>query len=361
MLHVRGDLGKVGRGAVAGATAAAAVAGAVVLLGLVVTAPVAAPLTQVSIGIANTASDVGFFIADKKGYFRDQGIAVTMTPFASATRMIAPLGTGQLDVGGGTVAAGLYNAVERGIALRIVADKGSVKDGYEFSTLLVRKDLVDTGRYRSLADLKGMTIAASGQGAGSESALNEALKKGGLKFSDVNVVYMGFPEQLAAYRNKAIDAGITNEPTMTRTIRDGFALRASPATIYPGQQTAVVLYAERFAKNRALAQKFMNAYLRAVRDYNDALHDGRLAGPTARDIIAILTEYTAIKDPGIYAGMTAFAVNPDGGVNAASLENDLAFFRERGLVGSKVSVDQVIDGSFAAAAVQALGRYREPN
>ena len=118
MLHVRGDLGKVGRGAVAAATAAtaaAAVPGAVVLLGLVVTAPVAAPLTQVSIGIANTASDVGFFIADKKGYFRDQGIAVTMTPFASATRMIAPLGTGELDVDGGPVAAGLYNAVERGI------------------------------------------------------------------------------------------------------------------------------------------------------------------------------------------------------------------------------------------------------
>ena len=96
-----------------------------------------------------------------------------------------------------------------------------------------------------------------------------------------------------------------------------------------------MLFAENFATRRALAQQFMNAYLRAVRDYNDALHDGRLAGPTARDIIAILTAYTAIKDPGIYAGMTAFAVNPDGGVNAASLENDLAFFRERGLSAAR--------------------------
>ena len=89
-----------------------------------------------------------------------------MTGFASAAKMIVPLGTGELDVGGGTVSAGLYNAVERGIRIRIVADKGSVRDGYEFSTLLVRKDLVDSGQFKTLADLKGMTIATASQGAG---------------------------------------------------------------------------------------------------------------------------------------------------------------------------------------------------
>ena len=67
----------------------------------------------------------------------------------------------------------------------------------------MRKDLADSGRYKSLADLKGMTIATASQGAGSESSLNEALKKGGLKFTDVNVVYMGFPEMLAAFRTRA--------------------------------------------------------------------------------------------------------------------------------------------------------------
>jgi NitT/TauT family transport system substrate-binding protein len=210
---------------------------------------------QVNVGLTDTSSDVAFFIADKKGYFRNEGIAVTTTSFASAAKMIAPLGTGQLDVGGGTVAAGLYNAVERGINIKIVADKASIKDGYEYSTLLVRKDLADSGRYKDLSDLKGMTIAAAAQGAGSESSLNEALKKGGLKFSDVNVVYMGFPEMLAAFKNKGIDAGVTNEPTVTRSISEGFAVRASKNAIYPGQQTAVALYSDEFIKRRAVAQK----------------------------------------------------------------------------------------------------------
>nr|MBA2690379.1 ABC transporter substrate-binding protein [Burkholderiales bacterium] len=98
---------------------------------------VVAQATEVRIGIPNVSSDVGFFIADKKGYFRQEGLNVTFTSFNSAAKMMAPLGAGQLDVGGGTVSAGLYNAVARGIHLKIVADKGSIKPGYGFSSLLV--------------------------------------------------------------------------------------------------------------------------------------------------------------------------------------------------------------------------------
>jgi NitT/TauT family transport system substrate-binding protein len=251
--------------------------------------------------------------------------------------------------------------VERGINMKIVADKASVKDGYEYSTLLVRKDLADSGRYKSLADLKGMNIATGAQGSGSESSLNEALKKAGLKFGDVNVVYMGFPEMLAAFKNKGIDACITNEPTVTRAIQGGFAVRGSKDTIYPGQQTAVVLFSDEFIKQRPVAQKFMNAYIRALRDYNDALKDGRLAGPGADGIIAILNEYTNIKDPAAYRAMTPFAANPDGHVNAASLKNDFEFFRERNLVSGRVTVDQVVDNSFADETVRKLGKYQPRN
>jgi NitT/TauT family transport system substrate-binding protein len=322
--------------------------------------PVAHAQTEtVTIGITNSATDGGFFIADKKGYFRAEGIAVKTTPFASAASMIAPLGRGQLDVGGGTVAAGLYNAVEQGVFLRIVADKGSVTDKLEYSTLVVRKDLVESGRYKSLADLKGMTIAAASPGSGSESSLNEALKKGGLKFTDVKAVYMGFPQMFVALTNKGIDACVTNEPTLTRALREGAAVRASKDVIYPGQQTAVVLYSEDFLqKRRPVAQKFLNAYIRAVRDYNDAILGGRLAGPNAAEIISILTESTEIKDRETYAAMNAFAVNPNGGVNVDTLKNDFNFFKERGLVSSKVTVEQVIDTSFAQEAVRLLGPYK---
>src|SRR5215470_17426578 len=202
---------------------------------------------QVRIGIARTLSDAGYYLADAMGFFRDEGLEVTLTGFNSAAQMIAPLGTGELDVGGGTVSAGFYNAVGRGILIRIVADQASMKPGYGYSSLMVRKDHVDVGRYRSFADLKGMKVAIAAPGTGTASALNEALKKGGLSYNDIEVVYIGFPEHLAAYKNKAIDASITNEPTMTRAIDDAVAVRvAGNDVIYPDQQTAVMFFSDDF-------------------------------------------------------------------------------------------------------------------
>ena len=334
---------------------------ATIFIALIVAAGVKAE--PLNIGTANTATDVGFYLAEARGYFREVGIEPKLVPFNSAAQMIAPLGAGHLDVGGGTVAAGLYNSAARGINLRIVADKGSITKDYEYSTLVIRKDLASDGKYKSLADLKGLKLAAAGLGAGSESALNEALKKGGLRFDDINIVHMGFPEMLAALSNRAIDGGVTNEPTLSLVLQKGIAVRASPEVIYPGQQTAAVLYSEQFMRTkRPLAERFMVAYLRAVRDYNSALKDGKLQGPDAEEIIKVLVEFTPVKDPKIYREMNAFAVDPDGRLNLAALDNDLAFFSERGLIAdAKITTKSVVDSSFIEAAVAKLGPYKKPN
>ncbi len=315
---------------------------------------------QVRIGISRTISDVGYYLADAMGFFRAEGMEVSISGFNSAAQMIAPLGIGELDVGGGTVSAGFYNAVGRGILIKIVADQASMKLGYGYSSLLVRKDHIDTGRYRSYADLKGMKIAIAAPGTGTASALNEALKKAGLKYSDVEVVYIGFPEHLAAYKNKAIDASITNEPTMTRAIDDAVAVRvAGNDVIYPDQQTAVTFFSDDFIKNRRdLGERFMRAYIRAVRVYNDALQDNRIAGRGAEDVIGVLVKYTGIKDAGVFRRLVPNWVNPDGEVNMTGLKKDLAFFRELGLIEKKdITVERVVDNSFAQAAVAKLGRY----
>jgi NitT/TauT family transport system substrate-binding protein len=318
-----------------------------------------AQMAPVRIATANVSSDIGFFIADKKGYFRDEGISVTFTSFNSAAKMIAPLGSGQLDVGGGTASAGLYNAVARGINVKIVADKGSIAPGYGFSSLLVRKDHVTSGRYKSYADLKGMKVAIGAAGTGTASALNEAMKKGGLKYADAEVLEIAFPQHVLAYSNKAIDASITNEPTTTRALQSGVAVRvAGNDTIYPNQQTAVVLYSGEFIKKSPdVARKFMRAYIRAIREYNDSLIDGKIVGPNAEEIISILTEYTAIKDSNVYREIVPNACDPNGKVNAASLSKDLEFFREQNLIHGDVTTAQVIDNSFAEMAVRDLGPY----
>src|ERR1700686_3123656 len=67
----------------------------------------------VTVGAASTTSDAPIYIADRKGFFRAEGIDVKITNFRSAADMVAPLGAGQLDAGAGSAGAGLHNAGAR--------------------------------------------------------------------------------------------------------------------------------------------------------------------------------------------------------------------------------------------------------
>ena len=53
---------------------------------------------------------------------------------------------------------GLFNAIRRGIPLRIVTDRARAVPGTRFNCLMVRKSLVDSGRIKALA----VTSAARG-------------------------------------------------------------------------------------------------------------------------------------------------------------------------------------------------------
>ena len=60
----------------------------------------------VRVGIVGASSDAPFFIADAKGYFSAEGLSLELTSFDSGAKMVAPLGTGDLDAGGGAVSVG---------------------------------------------------------------------------------------------------------------------------------------------------------------------------------------------------------------------------------------------------------------
>ena len=320
--------------------------------------PAALAAEKVVVATARTISDAGLYMAMDNGWFQEEGLDVEMVGFDTAARMIAPLGRGDLDVGGGTVSAGLYNAVARGIRLRIVADKGSIKPGYAYAGIVIRKDHVDSGRFKSLADLSGMRIAVVGKGTSNESALNEALKHGGRAWGDATPVELSFPQMVVALRNKAIDGAMMNEPTISQVVREAIAVKAADYNdFYPGQQTAVLIYSEKFAtERRQTAQKFMRAYIRGLRFYVGSLANGRISGANAERVIDILMRHTGVTDRDVYRQAAPSGVDPDGRIGAASLRNDLILFKQENLIDKpEMRVEDIIDMSFVEDALQVLG------
>lgn len=310
----------------------------------------------VRIGVVNSASDVVAFLAQERGYLRDEGLDANFITFNSSGAMIAPLGVGDLDVGGGAGTVGLYNAVERGIAVRLVADKAHSAPGFPYEAFLVRKDLIDSGQFKSFSDLKGRKIVMLGVGISDEAVLNEALKKGGLKLGDVERIYMAMPQQLPAFLNKAIDASIVPEPISSEIVKAGAAVKFSSSdVIYPNHQLAGVTFGARIiGEKRDIGVRYMKAYIRAARFYNDGVRDGKIVGANADEIVRVLQKYTEVKDDATLRAMSAFAMDKNGRLKIDSLEKDWSYFVEQGWINKEVSVSRIIDTDFVEKALLAL-------
>jgi NitT/TauT family transport system substrate-binding protein len=318
-------------------------------------------MKTVKVGTTNLSSDIGLFLAQKRGYFTAEALKVDLIPFDSGAKMVAPLGAGDLDAGAGAASAGLYNGINRGLKLKMVADKGTNIAGYSYKALMVRKDLIDSGAFKSLADLKGKKVAIIANGAADESVINQALKKAGLADGDIEKVFLPFPQHLAAFANKAIDAAISAEPGVTAMVRNNVAVRfVGLDDFYPVQQTAMLLINGKFAEDRKTVTAFLKAYLRAVRDYDATLKDGKIAGPGAEDMIKDIAEMTGIKDMALLHQMVPVFFDPDGQVDRASIDTDLAYFKSRGLVASDINTDGVVDMSFVDALKPVLGPFAKP-
>ena len=324
------------------------------------TSPSAAAPTAtdvVRIGDLGVVSDAPFYIAEDLGFFKQQGIEVKMTRFASSPAVIAPLTQGQIDVAGGSPTAGLYNAIGLGSGFKIVADKAKTPKGFGYNGLIIRKDLWDSG-VKDLAALKGKTIAIlGGKGSSSDAGLYRAATDLNLKLGDFKVITMAAPDLPAAFANKAIDVAVAIEPQLTQLVASGAAVVWERMDqYYPDHQMGLVLYSEKFiAAHPEAASGFMTAYLQAARYYTDAFVKGDAA--KRAEVVKILIAHTTVKDPKLYDSMAMAYIDPNGVINVDTMNADQKYFVSEGAQDKVVDLSKSIDMSFANNAVKALGPY----
>ncbi len=320
--------------------------------------PPLSPPVSVKLGLPHLLADVGFFVAQDRGYFAEEGLAVDFVPTPSLNEVIPAVSTGEMDVASGGIGAALFNAVARGLPMKMVADRGTLGPGSGYMSLVVRKDLLASGRVRDYPDLRGLTIAASSAGAITELVTMKAAERGGLGPSDVKVIYLGIGDTPAALANGSIDGAMALEPNVTLILNQGSGdVFRTTYDIAPNLTVGVVLYADNFARSKPeAAKRFMVAYLRGLRDFNDAFFRQPPRGRA--EVLAALTNHTSVKDPAVYESMTMPGLNPDGGINLASIADAEDWWVQRGEIREPVDVAQLWDGSYVDYALGRLGRYQ---
>lgn len=316
-------------------------------------------LASIKIGNLKLTSDAPMWIADRFGYFRDEGLKVEFLLFQSSETMMALLATGQLDVGSGAAGSSLYNAVIHGVDVRAVADTSSDPPGYGWAKLFVRADLMKSGRFKTIADLRGMTVAGAAIASSSAPQLAHLLAKAGLQFSDVKRQALPYPQHLVAFKNGAIDASLTVEPFATLVEDSGVAAKiVGNDQFYPNQEVSVVLFSGNFVKvRRDMGLHFIRAYLKGVRYYTDSLVGGKIAGRNADTVLKILADETGAQRS-LFERATPIPMNPNGYVNRTSMRADLAFYRSQGFIEGPITTDAIVDDSFVTQALRQLGPYK---
>ena len=315
--------------------------------------PLSPPVT-VKVGhLGSIAAGGPVYIALEKGYFKELGLNVELVPFTTVALMIAPLGTGQLDLGAdGGISVGIFNAVIREVPIRFIAAGGINSDAFQADRWLVRKDLIDSGAIKTPADLKGKTVGVVAPGVGMEVVLSAMLAQAGLTMKDIIVKQVSYGDQATAFANKSIDLAFTFEPSRTIIMETGqVVFWKSTHSIVPGYTSTYVMYSPLFMQNNAeAAKRFMLARMKAVREYNNAIKNKKLD-----EVINILIKYTALKDKAIYAKMN-WSLIDEGRIDRNNLQIFIDYFEKGGLLQGKLEMNKLVDDTYVDYALQVLGK-----
>src|SRR5215467_11805758 len=120
-----------------------------------------APRTALKVGASDRPDQAALYLALYRGYFEKQGLVVELIPAATGADFLSGLGMNQIQATTGSLTAALFNALNRNIDIRIVADYAHVgTENDQTAAIVARADLVDGGSVRKPADLKGHSLGA---------------------------------------------------------------------------------------------------------------------------------------------------------------------------------------------------------
>ena len=299
-------------------------------------------------------SMVPIYVAFDRGYFSQEGLDVDMQVLNDNSAIMQTLATNQSQFALTTPDPVIFNAIARGIDIKIVAPSTVNSQTDRPAQFIVRQDLIDSGAVKAEADLRGLNVAVPAQS--SQWYVEKTLSLGGLTLKDVNVTVIRTPDVLAAFSSKAIDAAWVPEPVATAINAQGIGktIRIT-GELYPGAVAAALTMSPEFAREHPeAAQRFLNAYVRGARAY---YFDWMLKQGDSASVVQSFVTHTTIKDPTLYDKIGLPSVDPNVSTDPIpswSVFQD--FFVRQGLQERKIDLVQYVDFTLLNNSLSTLGK-----
>lgn len=289
-------------------------------------------------------------VAERKGYFKEEGLEVEIPDFAGGARALQAMVGGSADMVSGAYEHTINMAAKKQPIKAVVLQM-------KFSAMALAMSKERAAKFRSAKDLKGWKVGVTAPGSSTNMYANNLLAKEGLKPTDISVVGVGTGAgAFAALEKGELDALVNLDPVLTQLESTGkfvtlFDTRTEKGMkdVYGGEYMASVIYItdEFVKKNPHTVQAVVNAMVRA---------DKWIAKATPQEIVDLMPPEFKSGNPSLYKegllkNMIGFSENGEMSMKAAeNVYKVLRQFEPSVIAAGKIDLQSTFDNSFVRKA-----------
>ena len=318
---------------------------------------------RLTIGLSPFINQATIFLANELGYFSKMGLDIDMKVFMDGALVVAPMLSGELQIGIMTPNAGFFNSLSRGGPFRAFLCNGQGRRGRAVTALVIRSDHYDAG-IKTLADLarmKGKTAAVGAAGSINQYGLGSALKLAGLDpVRDVQwQTSVPQPDIVKQLGQKQVDIAEITYHLAYLAQKEGFCrILWSRDEILPDSQAAMhTVRDDILQEKRDTVVKYAMACIQAGRVFNQVAGDPEKHA----DMLKLIVKSIFPRDEALLKAVAPHWewIAEDGMPNVTSIMAEQDFWADTfKTVETKVPQQRVVELSIAKEAVQRLSVER---
>ena len=304
----------------------------------------------IAVGGKNLFYYLPLTVAERQGYFKDEGLDVEIPDFAGGAKALQALVGGSADMVSGAYEHTINMAAKKQPIKAVVLQM-------KFNAMALAMSKERAAKFKGAKDMKGWKVGVTAPGSSTNMFVNNILVKDGLKPTDVSIVGVGTGEgAVAALEKGELDALVNLDPVLTQLESTGkFVTLYDTRTekgmkdVYGGDYMAAVIYVtdEFVKKNPNTVQAVVNAMVRA---------DKWIAKASPQQIVDLMPAEFKSGNPSLYKqgllkNMIGFSENGEMSLKAAeNVYKVLHQFEPSVMAAGKIDLASTFDNSFVEKA-----------
>lgn len=307
--------------------------------------------TDVNVGVIRLTSQAPTFIAYEKGYFEDEGLNVELKFFEASNALAVAVAGGDIDYGTTSITGSLFNLAEKGV-IKVIA--GSLTEAADVpgAVILASKKAYDAGLTEP-AKLGEHSFGATTAGSSFHYMLSQIAAKEGIIMDSVQLKPLQkIGAIIGALSTGQIDAWVIQPSIGNKLLADGNAVKIGDYNSYDPdyQVTAAFTSAEIAENDREMTEAYLRALSKATADYNAAFVDKAASDEEVEELAGMVHEYvnTDVPAEDFIRTMSedSMRISKDLTLSVASIQKQLDFLQQNGLVSENITTDMLIDSSY---------------